>query len=192
MRLGLNKLYHIWTAYFCLIKKAGLTKKSKVLDVGCGVGNLVLTLRKLKIKAYGFEPSIAAKKYSVAPKFCFYGKYKKLPFADRKFDLVFTNEVLEHISEDNISILMKEMHRISHGNMIHMICVKERGKIIYNDKTHLTLKNEKWWENKFKTLGFNVITGNKFYFFSNLFKVLTGELNLFSINKGYFFLTAIK
>lgn len=192
MKLGLSKLYYFWTAYFCLIKKAGLSKKSKVLDVGCGIGNLVSTLRKLKIKAYGIEPSISAKKYSVAPKFCLYGQYKKLPYPDNYFDLIFTNEVLEHIPENKIAMFIKELHRVSRGTMIHMICVRERGKIIFSDKTHLTLKNEKWWVNKFKMLGLDVSVGNIFYFFPNLFKIFTKELNLFSIGKGYFYHSKIK
>ena len=66
--LGLSKLYYLWLAFFCIIRPTKLNSTNKVLDVGCGIGNLVWALRKLGINAYGIEPSIAAKKYCKSKK----------------------------------------------------------------------------------------------------------------------------
>ena len=187
-KLKINRIYYKWIAHFCLIKKAGLNKGSLALDIGCGVGNLVKALRDYDIEAYGIEPSIEAKKYSTISQFCVYKKYRKLPFGKATFDLVFSNEVLEHICERDIDEFVNESYRVSKGKIIHIVCVEERGNIIYKDKTHLTLKKESWWKEKFQKLGFRVETGNKYYFFPNIFELFTGRLKLSGISKGFFYL----
>lgn len=92
---------------------------------------------------------------------------------------------MEHIDKKDIPWYLSELQRISKGKMIHMVCVKERGKIAFTDPTHVTIETEDWWENTFKKLGFSVKKGNWFYFFPNIF---TGKLNYLAIKKGYFFL----
>ena len=109
-RLRLNNIYLLYLAFFCLKIPAKLSKNSKVLDVGCGVGSMVWALRKLGVKSYGIELSVAAKKFSQAPKFCTYKKYKKLPFKDHTFDLVYTREVLEHVESSQVDFFIKECH----------------------------------------------------------------------------------
>lgn len=188
VKFGLANLYYLWTAYFCLIRPARLKRGSKVLDMGCGVGNLVWALRVLGIKAYGIEPSPIAKKFSRAPQFCIYKSTKKLPFKSREFDLLYSNEVLEHIRRDKLKAFLGECRRVSRGIMIHMICVKERGEIIYSDPTHITLEKEQWWVKKFKEFGSRVRTGNIFYFFPNIFEFFTGKLKIRGFKKGYFIL----
>jgi 2-polyprenyl-3-methyl-5-hydroxy-6-metoxy-1,4-benzoquinol methylase len=76
-KLGIANLYYLWLSYFCIIRPAMLTHKLKVLDFGCGIGNQVWALRKLGIEAFGIDPSESAKKYSRAPHFCRYERFKK-------------------------------------------------------------------------------------------------------------------
>lgn len=185
-RFKIANIYYLWLALFCIILPARLKKGSKVLDVGCGVGNLVKALRLFGIDACGIEPSVSAKKFSVASKYCTYTRYKKLPFKSNSFDLVFTNEVLEHIAEKELSVNIKEMLRVSKGKIINMVGVEERGPMIINEPSHLSIHNEKWWTAKFKELGFTVRPGNLFYFFPFF---LPSQVNITGIKKGYFFLT---
>lgn len=184
-KIGLDKLYYIWTAFFCLIKTANLHKGAKVLDFGCGIGNYVKILRKLGMLAYGVDSSPAAKKNSVIPQFCFHHhKLKKTNYANSYFDLVFSNEVLEHLNENELDFYLNELCRISKGTMIHMVGVQEKGKAVTEDKTHYLIKNEDWWKKKFLQHGFSVKKGNLLYFSSP--KCGLG------IKKGYFLLKKSK
>lgn len=70
-----------------------------LLDVGCGMGNLVEMLRRLGVEAYGIEISEYA--LSQTPKkikrFFRKGSITNIPFGDKEFDVVSTTSVLEHI-----------------------------------------------------------------------------------------------
>ncbi|HLC94539.1 MAG TPA: class I SAM-dependent methyltransferase [Patescibacteria group bacterium] len=185
MKLRIAKIYYLWTAFFCLIRSSGVKKDEKVLDFGCGIGNLVWALRKLGFDAMGVDSSKSAKKYCRVPEHCCYIQTDKLPYKDSTFGLVYSNEVLEHIPRSRLDSYIKELYRVSKGAMIHMICVKERGEIVKQDKTHEIIESEKWWENKFKSLSFKVKKGNLFYFFPNIF---SGKLKLSGIKSGYFYI----
>ncbi|MEK7572917.1 MAG: class I SAM-dependent methyltransferase [Patescibacteria group bacterium] len=181
VRLRVANVYYLWLAFFCIIIPGKLKKGSKVLDVGCGVGNLVWALRFFGIDAYGIDPSTSAKRYCRIPQYCQYKNVEKLPYEDFSFDLIYTNEVLEHIEEENLNRIIIDMSRLS-KKMIHMIGVKERGEMIINDPTHLTIKKENWWGKKFKRLGFDVKMGNLFYFFPH-------KAPISGFKRGYFYIS---
>lgn len=191
-KLHLHDCYYLWFAYFCLIQPVALSQKNKVLDVGCGVGNFVWALRKFNIQAYGIDPSYAAKPFCKVPKYCDYKDTGVLPYDNNKFDLVYTHEVLEHINLRLMETLLSEMWRVSKGTMIHVVGIKNLGKIVTEDPTHLIIEDEKWWERKFEQLGYSVKKGNFFYFFPNVYEVFSGNLNPFTIKKGYFLLKKSK
>jgi cyclopropane fatty-acyl-phospholipid synthase-like methyltransferase len=179
-KIGLNKIYYLWTAFFCLIKAAHLKKNAKVLDFGCGIGNYVWALRKLGMDAYGIDSALSAEKHCRNPGFCRYSTEKKLPFVDKSFDLVCSYEVLEHLPPSELEFYLREMQRVSKGRMIHMVGVKEKGSIVTEDKTHLIIEDETWWKNTFSELGYKVKVGNLFYFFPCTIK---------GSKKGYFLLS---
>ncbi|MEK7502568.1 MAG: methyltransferase domain-containing protein, partial [Patescibacteria group bacterium] len=90
VRSRVANIYYLWLAFFCIIIPGKLKKGSKVLDVGCGVGNLVWALRFFGIDAYGIDPSTSAKRYCRIPQYCQYKNVKKLPYKSSSFDLVCT------------------------------------------------------------------------------------------------------
>ena len=66
-RIGLSKVYYLWIAYLCIKKAAGLKRGARVLDFGCGIGNLVWALRKIGLDAQGIDPSKPAENIAASP-----------------------------------------------------------------------------------------------------------------------------
>ena len=89
------------------IKALNLTKDAKILDFGCGTGDSLLTLQNLGFKnLHGVEIGVA--RANIANRY-FPGQIlngnehnlDELVAAVGKFDLVYTNHVLEHVAEPN-------------------------------------------------------------------------------------------
>jgi len=85
---------------------------ARVLDVGCGVGQVVARLTEAGFEAYGVdvsEPNIArAGKFSDR---CVLYDGKRLPFPDRHFAAVGALNVLEHVDEPEVFI--RELARVT-------------------------------------------------------------------------------
>lgn len=101
-----------------------------ILDLGCGNGDLVLELRKLGFHAFGcdfqYKPGenvqyLAEKNLirTINPDY-------RLPFEDAFFNVVITDNVLEHVM--NYSTTMAEIHRVIRpgGCSLHMFSSRYR------------------------------------------------------------------
>lgn len=81
----------------------GLTH-ARVLDNGCGIGTYVQHLRPIAREVWGLEYELdriveAARRLGSAERLvCAAGE--ELPFGDATFDLVLSNEVIEHVEDD--------------------------------------------------------------------------------------------
>lgn len=87
---------------------------SKVLEVGCGTGNYIIALEALtQCSAWGIDPSEQmlywARKRSEKVAFQI-GKAEELEFPDAFFDLVFSVDVIHHVS--NCLKYFQEAHRV--------------------------------------------------------------------------------
>ena len=73
---------------------------------------------------------------------------------DKEFDLCFSINFLEHIPEEHVDDVIKEMARVSkrglHG--IHFTPAPYDEKDIDVDITHCTMHSKDWWINKFRTI----------------------------------------
>lgn len=103
-----------------VISKAYLKKGTRSLDVGCGRGEFVLFLAKNGIAAYGVDYAKAAVKIS--------GELLKknepinahilrsasdyLAFKGNSFDVVFLNDVVEHLYPEQLQKTLEELNRI--------------------------------------------------------------------------------
>ena len=127
-----------------------LSKKSKILDVGCGSGELVIGLSKLGFDAQGidFSESMIKKAKLQATK----NKVKKNKFIcdsffdhsfDDKFDLICANGFVEYISEDQLKQFLKKTHNLLSKNAILIINSRNRlfNIFSYNDYTKDEIKN---------------------------------------------------
>ena len=91
-------------------------KQARILDLGCGEGSMVHALRVAGYDAWGCD--IELRESGAARELIERGWVKeiplqpyRLPFADSEFDVVLSDEVLEHVQ--NYPEFIKENHRVS-------------------------------------------------------------------------------
>src|SRR5947209_3421744 len=101
-----------YAKYADTLKPAEAYSGGRVLDVGCGVGQVVARLTEAGFEAYGVdvsEPNIErARKFSER---CQLYDGKKLPFPERFFASVGALNVLEHVEEPEAFV--KELVRVA-------------------------------------------------------------------------------
>lgn len=99
----------------------------KVLDFGCGRGDLLVRLLRKGHNAKGcdisdliYEKSEWILKPLVVNKHIFRVSSNKLPFKNSEFDYILSNQVFEHVSDPKTSL--KEIHRTLKVNGILILC----------------------------------------------------------------------
>ena len=92
-----------------------LTKKTKLLDVGCGTGANLKTFSQTH-NAYGIDPSKDALRYAkiIGCKNLKIGRAEKISFPKNSFGVVLLLDVLEHTTNDKKSLL--EIKRVCKKN----------------------------------------------------------------------------
>lgn len=100
------------------IRSAKIERSPRVLDIGCGRGNLLKAFSRLGFECYGVEraefPDLSIEKDIKIYK----GSLEEAKFDDRFFDVVILWHVLEHLS--NPAHIISEIYRVmdSHGILI--------------------------------------------------------------------------
>jgi len=85
---------------------------ARILDVGCGIGTYVRRFRESSDDVHGIEvePERVAEASAELPGIVL-GVGEALPYPDDHFDLVFSNEVIEHVDDDRATAA--EMVRVT-------------------------------------------------------------------------------
>ena len=85
---------------------------ARVLDVGCGIGTYVRRFRRYSDDVHGIEvePDRVAEASRELPNIVL-ASGEALPYPDDHFDLVFSNEVIEHVDDDRATAA--EMVRVT-------------------------------------------------------------------------------
>ena len=85
---------------------------ARVLDVGCGIGTYVRRFRQYSDDVHGIEVETerVAEASEELPNIVV-AKGEALPYPDNHFDLVFSNEVIEHVDDDRATAA--EMARVT-------------------------------------------------------------------------------
>lgn len=106
-----------------LIKILKPEKSWKFLDVGCGMGGIVLALRKLGFKTWGIEVSPFCFENSPARKWIKFGEISNLPFKDSSFEVTLSIDVLCYLDKKEAKQAIKELARVTKGFLfIETIC----------------------------------------------------------------------
>jgi SAM-dependent methyltransferase len=112
------------TALPFLVQQYGLPKQPKILDFGCGTGELTVLMNALGFPATGVDvhddhlalARLLAEENGLPPStFVQSQEQGRLPFPDQSFDLVTLFVVLEHLSDDVLKWLLPELRRICKG-----------------------------------------------------------------------------
>ena len=122
-----------------------IPKKIKILEVGCNIGNQLNCLYKMGFKnLYGIElQKECLKIIEKKKKFIkvVNGSADYLPFKNNSFDLVFTNNVLIHISPKEINNVVDEIYRTTSKWIWGFEYYLENHKeIVYRNKKKLLWK----------------------------------------------------
>jgi SAM-dependent methyltransferase len=108
-----------------------ISADSRILDLGSGAGSFVVACRRRGLRAFGLEPDRIGKGAEItsiqiarrrltAPVFVS-GVGEGLPFPDACFDLVFMNQVVEHVADQ--SMVIREAARVLRkGGVIYIAC----------------------------------------------------------------------
>ena len=151
---------------FCNYLK--IKKNSNILEFGCAHGYLVKCLKDFGINAYGIDissyaisncPTDISNNLAVINGNNIAKAIKQTNFKKKRFDWVISKDVFEHIKPTDLRILLKKISKIT--NQLFVIVPlgdnnKYRIKQYHLDKTHIIIKNEKWWINLFTSNGFKI------------------------------------
>lgn len=128
----------------------GLTVGSRVVDVGCGIGDYVKEFNDRKICANGIEGSSAAKEFFVHKNIIvqdlrepiFEGKPIK------RYDLAFSLEVAEHIDPMSTGVYCDNLCSLSDTILISAATPGQKGH------GHVNCAPRMYWIEKFKRRGY--------------------------------------
>ncbi len=144
-----------------LIKRYKLTKKSKVLDLGCKKGFLLKDLNILLpgVKSYGVENHPYPLKKAVKCKSKFiHSQYYDLPFKNKYFDFVIAFNSLYMQNLGDVIKSLREIQRVSKNSYIVLASGEndsERNKFYRWTLIGTSILLKKEWKILFKKIKFN-------------------------------------
>ena len=125
---------------------------TRVFEFGSGLGHVLREARRRGIPIVGTETSDYAGSHSLCPDATVkIGEIPRssLPFADGDFDLVFSSEVMEHVSEACTLPTLHELHRICSRYALFTINTSNR-----EEPGHINVHPRQWWLTAFAAAGF--------------------------------------
>lgn len=139
-----SKLARVGRTHEQLLDRADLQRGHRVLEIGCGTGNLLRALgrRRLEVEATGIDPDPAALRLArrkaarahlpIRYEQAFAGE---LPLPDEGFDRVLSAFMLHHLDDAERLRALREVRRVLRpGGQLHVVDVDVTG----SGRTHRT------------------------------------------------------
>jgi SAM-dependent methyltransferase len=123
----------------------------RVLDVGCGMGELVRMLLGRGVDAQGVDIAgrPVAHAEALAPGRFAVASVLELPFEEGSFETVVCTDCLEHLSEDDVPRAIAEIARVARRSVFLTIGTRADR----DGKWHLTVRDRAWWEQRLLAAG---------------------------------------
>jgi len=139
---------------------------NSMLDIGCGCGYAIKVAEDLGIKcAYGIDYSSYIINHRWSDNILI-SDAVSLPFKDNIFDLIISSSTFEHLYEEDIDKVLKEMSRVGNkwvflnidgvdGLLYKPYSLSKNAKIDKDNvqeiiKGHVTVQNYTWWLNRLR------------------------------------------
>jgi ubiquinone/menaquinone biosynthesis C-methylase UbiE len=117
-------------AYRRLVDQANLEPQQRVLEIGCGTGNVTILIKQLhpQVEVVALDPDPKAlerarrkaEREGLAIQFD-RGFSDALPYAERSFDRVFSSLMFHHLTGDEKTKTLREIHRVlKPGGSLHL------------------------------------------------------------------------
>jgi len=152
--------YGAWMRLFKYFSPFVNNKKpfKKCLEVGCGIGLGVSFANMMGHDTWGMDLGNASfywKQLDIGDK-CVIADASYMPFKDNEFDFILCADVMEHIQQEEIINVFKEIRRVGskfYFYIIHTSIEAQPLKLIRKNEevkiyTHITQRSPGWWANK--------------------------------------------
>lgn len=144
----------------CLYRTYFFRGYKNLLDVGCGTGVAVRYHREVGgIEAFGIDfakSAIPTWHELGAEKWCSVASAEDIPYKDNQFDMVTCTDMLEHVPEEHVPRVLREMYRVGRGDFLFMICLVPALIKMPTDgsEPHVCLKSPEWWVDRMGEIGY--------------------------------------
>lgn len=150
-------------------------KPQDVLLVGDGKAIRTIACRIAGLTAYGFDISKYAVENNIGhlvDEIYWQDDVVTMTNLNDKYDLVVLFDILEHLDEKDLNLVMKKIHSITNKNIL--ISVPMIGDPnLYKDPTHKIFWTRQQWENLVTSNGFKIIETPKYFNFID--QLIIGE-----------------
>lgn len=147
---------------FARFMEKHISKKSKVVCIGCGNGFEVLEYLNQGQDAYGVETHSIENVKPLEGRII-KAEVPNLPFKDKEFDLLHCTEVLEHIPPETTDSFLNECKRVSVKQFFSIATEMD------SFRTHINLQTPSWWIETFSRNKMSVINFQINPIFSNIY-----------------------
>lgn len=125
-------------------------KPEKFLEIGCAYGFIPQFLRKNQVQAFGIDISNYAIRKGNKP-YLRVGDVRNMEnIKESKYDVVLCSEVLEHVSQVDIEVSLRELWRVTSRWLILTINLNPNDKFV--DLSHVSILPKTSWERLFQKL----------------------------------------
>ncbi len=137
----MTRLMGVRRLHRTLIRQADLQPGTRVLEIGCGTGNLsALAARTADLTATDPDPKALRRARRKVPKAHFEQAYAQdLPYSDETFDAALSALMLHHLTPDARTEAFTEVFRVlKPGGAFHVVDITGHGALAHSARAHFS------------------------------------------------------